>query len=424
MNTMFKRPRFRKTGQTLILFTFFMIVLILFVGLGIDLGFAYIARARLSKAVDAACLAGIRNYYLGQDEAKKLATSVFHANYPHTNNITLGINFTKNAFKNVVIDVNASDTVDTFFIRVLPKWKTLSVGSSAEATRAKAILTLVLDRSDSMDPERGASGTMGGLYLPDATISFIDHFDDDIDKAAVATFASTATLNIPMEQPFKTDVIKLANGLRANWTGTPSIGWEGGTFSQGGLTNGLVQNNSVTVAVGEDVIKATVFFTDGLANMIQERFNCPPQTIWNFGGTDAGDAVYFFHYDAPLTQAGQRDATCDNSPLPPNCCTGPGNTFPSAKGGQQTFVRANVTEDAKYRSIQVADEMRANNMYVYAIGMGTADLPFLAQVANATNSSSYDSTKKTGLAFVANDPAELKLLFDKVANDILFRLTK
>ena len=57
-----RKPQARESGQTLILFTLFIIVLILFVGLGIDLGFAYITRAQLSKAVDAACLTGIRNY--------------------------------------------------------------------------------------------------------------------------------------------------------------------------------------------------------------------------------------------------------------------------------------------------------------------------------------------------------------------------
>ena len=47
--------RLGNRSQTLILFVLFMFMLILFVGLGIDLGFAYITRARLSKAVDAAC---------------------------------------------------------------------------------------------------------------------------------------------------------------------------------------------------------------------------------------------------------------------------------------------------------------------------------------------------------------------------------
>ncbi len=60
-----KSPRFHSAryghndGQALILFLFFSIVLILFVGLGLDLGFAYVTKAQLSKAIDAASLAAV-----------------------------------------------------------------------------------------------------------------------------------------------------------------------------------------------------------------------------------------------------------------------------------------------------------------------------------------------------------------------------
>src|ERR1700690_1654005 len=68
-------------GQTLLMFLLFMIVLIVFIGLGVDLGFAYITRARLSKAVDSACLTGMRNLYQGQTQAGLVASNAFLANY-------------------------------------------------------------------------------------------------------------------------------------------------------------------------------------------------------------------------------------------------------------------------------------------------------------------------------------------------------
>ena len=68
-------------GQTLIMFVLFLIVLFIFAGLGIDLGFAYITRARLSKAVDAACLTGVRNISQGTTAATDAARSAFNANY-------------------------------------------------------------------------------------------------------------------------------------------------------------------------------------------------------------------------------------------------------------------------------------------------------------------------------------------------------
>src|ERR1039458_5410684 len=71
----------RQHGQTMLLFVLFMVVLFVFAGLGIDLGFAYITRARLSKAVDSACLAAVRNIGAGTVTAGAIATNAFFANY-------------------------------------------------------------------------------------------------------------------------------------------------------------------------------------------------------------------------------------------------------------------------------------------------------------------------------------------------------
>src|SRR5664280_712774 len=148
------RKQARESGQSIILFTFFMIVLILFVGLGIDLGFAYITRARLSKAVDAACLTGIRAYTSSNVQgAIDLAKSSFRVNYGQSGRdvgpglvnpttVTFG-----SANNNITLDVSATTRINTYFIRVLPQWSTLAVGSSAQGTRPNLRMTLVLDLS-------------------------------------------------------------------------------------------------------------------------------------------------------------------------------------------------------------------------------------------------------------------------------------
>ncbi|MCH8054978.1 MAG: VWA domain-containing protein [Deltaproteobacteria bacterium] len=56
-------------GQTLIFIALAFVVLGLFLGIAVDGGRAYLLRARLSKVVDAASLAGARNINLGIDEA-------------------------------------------------------------------------------------------------------------------------------------------------------------------------------------------------------------------------------------------------------------------------------------------------------------------------------------------------------------------
>jgi hypothetical protein len=51
-------------------------------------------------------------------------------------------------------------------------------------------------------------------------------------------------------------------------------------------------------------------------------------------------------------------------------------------------------------------------------------MSFLSQVANATNSPTYNSSLPTGLALLADSPSELQPYFDQVAQDILYRLTQ
>ena len=270
-----KRQQTRESGQTLILFTLFIIVLILFVGLGIDLGFAYITRARLSKAVDAACLTGIRNYNSSNVQgAKDLAASTFRANYGTSGRDVAPVILDpasltfSTVHNNITLDVNATSRINTFFIRVLPallpagpSWKTLTVGSSAQATRPNLIMSLVLDVSGSMQ------GNGGSDALPPAVANFIALFDDQQDRAAMSTFSSGSIVDVTMRKPFKQNITDAANAM-------PFGGW---TVSERGLTNGLAQHHTVAPAIGEKVVRVIVFFTDGMANTWYYNFDCGPR---------------------------------------------------------------------------------------------------------------------------------------------------
>src|SRR5271154_6196907 len=101
-------------GQTLLMFALFIIILFVFVGLGVDLGFAYITRARLSKAVDSACLTGMRNLYQGQTQAGVIASNVFIANYGTSGRDVappvLSISFT-NINNNISVSVGATVSI-------------------------------------------------------------------------------------------------------------------------------------------------------------------------------------------------------------------------------------------------------------------------------------------------------------------------
>ena len=73
--------RMNQRGQVVILLAITLPVLLMFSALAIDVGFAYVTKAKLSKSVDAACLTAMKNLSQGQTTARTLALNAFAANY-------------------------------------------------------------------------------------------------------------------------------------------------------------------------------------------------------------------------------------------------------------------------------------------------------------------------------------------------------
>ena len=267
-------------AQIFVLFAISLPVLILFMGLGVDLGFAFVTRANLSKAVDAAALAAMRNLNQGQAQATAIAQSAFNTNYgsglgrdisPPVFNVAI----TSDANNNAVINVSATVTINTFFLRVLSGFKTLQVSSNAQATRPKLIMSLVLDKSGSMNLNGGAQA------LPPAVDNFLTYFDNATDQVADVSFSSVASVDVSIRTNFLNPITNAVN----------KMAFAGATYSQGGLLDGQAQINSVTVAPGANVVKVAVFFTDGWANTVEDTLNCPPSTLLNFGGCAPPEAA-------------------------------------------------------------------------------------------------------------------------------------
>ena len=136
-------------GQIMLVFALMLTVIVLFTGLAIDAGMLYVTKAKLSTSVDAACLTGMKNLSLGQPTATTLATEIFNANYG-PNPPTPTITYPLDAYGDQQVKVVASVNVNTFFIRILPQFAIVPVGDTAVSTRAKLIMSVVLDRSGSM----------------------------------------------------------------------------------------------------------------------------------------------------------------------------------------------------------------------------------------------------------------------------------
>ena len=448
-----KPGRERERGQILVMFALFLAVLVLFVGLGVDLGFAYITQAQLAKAVDAAALAGMSNYYQGAGTATAIAKNTFTVNFAPNNKQpgyiqgtpTVQTSFSVDQNSNELFTVTALATMKTFFIG-LAGLPTLNVSDSSTATRAHVIMTLVLDHSGSMDPGcdlSDADCSQGGTYLPSAVANFISVFEDSIDQAAMVSFGATAVTNVAMETPFKSDITTAANNLI----------WTGGTFSHGALSNALAINNSVVVPTNINAIKVVVFFTDGMANMIQNSYACTGTTeqAWNFGGflSGAGYVGFWPASSTANTCAGQEcpayvnpsgdtftdyltcgTVGCTVSSLSSVCPDV--TTFPSITGVTNTpITSATVVTEAQARCIAVANQMRENGMYVYCVGLTASAAPpnpvFLQEVANypvlqQTDPGVFNPNLPQGQAVTSGNGADLNQLFEQIAGDILLRL--
>src|ERR1700727_1122955 len=142
-------------------------------GLMVDIGILYSAKARLQAAVDGAALAAARALNLGQTTAAQAtaaqqnAVNLFYANFPPGNWSTTGtvmttanvivINSPSNANLRQVT-VTATTNVPAWFMRYVGFTSTL-LTVSGQASRKDLVAMLVLDRSGSMCAVNGATAT-------------------------------------------------------------------------------------------------------------------------------------------------------------------------------------------------------------------------------------------------------------------------
>ena len=391
-------------AQIFLLFALSLPVLIAFLGLGVDLGFAFVTRANLSKAVDAAALAAMRNISQGQAQATAIAQSAFNTNYGSgigrdLSPPVLNVAITADANNNMVVNVSATTSINTFFLRVLSGLKTLKITSNSQATRPKLIMSLVLDRSGSMNNNGGAQA------LPPAVDNFLTYFDNNTDLIADVSFSSVSSVDVKMGTNFLNPITKAVN----------KMSFAGATYSQGGLLDGQTQINSVAVAAGANVVKVAVFFTDGWANTVEDTLNCPPSTLLNFGGCAPPEAAVGWCSGISFMDRVNGNArSCGAS------------SFPSQiTGGSVSLTQTNIANEAMYRAIQVANSMRAQGVAIYSIGLGDKiSQAFLQQVANDPKSSTFDPNQPVGQAVFAVTAADLQGVFQTIASEILLRLSQ
>lgn len=364
-------------------------------GLAIDGARAYVTRAQLSRAVDAAALAGAASLRLGQAAAQQRIESLAAAN--GVDPALLNVQFGVNADGENTVSVSANQVMPTTFMRVLGQTQ-VDVGSIAEATVPPLDIVLVLDQSGSLD----AMGAWDDLQ--NAARGFVDHFDNNIDQMGLVSYQLRATDRFMLSQPFTGQVKAEINAITSD--GDTNTG-EGLRRALNQLQTGPVRNRSVRVVV---------FFTDGR----------PTAFRGNIGGEDRMMAVY-------TTVAGgkMRGYFDDPDGLPSDGVVWPAdgchNQVPPCFGWSEPTIR----DEAKDLGIQWADAIRSDGIFIFTIGLGNPnaadpllvpDDAYLRYLANQDGVA--NSSQPQGSYYFAPTETELDDVFDAVAQDILVRLTQ
>jgi Flp pilus assembly protein TadG len=304
-------------SQAMVLYAMTIALMLGFMALAVDFGQIYLEDSRLSRAADAAVLAGVQNSAAGPTNVSTSIRNFAIANYTRlssfsnstpvvsfrgmTNSLNgqvfTNITFTysgtfttlygrtvTNFMTNTVTvgargQVNSATTdvrssAQTFFLPSQGFGSNFRLRGLAAATRRPRMIALVLDRSGSMLSNGGSDN------LPLATTNFLSQFDTNSDFISVSSFALSSRLDVPMTSNFwtlGTNAMRTNNGV--------GIRFGGGTGAPEGLRMGmetLLYGNTEAWS-DPNTIKYLVFFTDGQFNGFRTLAYTPGYTNVLYG---------------------------------------------------------------------------------------------------------------------------------------------
>jgi hypothetical protein len=256
------RQRFNiadERGFALIYLAGTLTALLLFAGLAVDAGRAYVVKAQLSKAVDGAALGAARMLNSGDPRAE--AARIFAANFPSgymgtaAGDPTAAGNFyslrTEAQAGVNVVTITAQTELPTTFMR-LARFNSMTVASTGEAQRRMVDLSLVLD----------VSGSIGWRWpaVRDAARAFVNSFDQNGDRVSLITFSDGARVldQMPASRGFNKTKVKadIPNNLPG-----------GSTAMVEGLYRGWDEVRAVPRGQ-QSGLRVIVLFTDGASNSV------------------------------------------------------------------------------------------------------------------------------------------------------------
>lgn len=287
----------REKGVSLILGTAALVFIIPMLGLSIDVGVLYAAKAKLQAAVDGASLAAARALNLGQttaaqaDNAKQNAVNWFYANFPTatwgtsstvmtTSNVNVFDDPSNPHLRNVT--VTATTTVPTYFM----KWFNVSsttISSTGNASRRDAVVMMVLDRSGSMCAPTAMSHcsesntTTACAAMINAAKVFTGQFAAGRDQIGLVSFSNNVYIHSQPTTDFQT-VLGYSNNSGSGTGELDSIICDANTGTAQGIS---VAYNMLYQANLPGALNLIFLETDGLPNTLTLNF-------WDSANTVAG----------------------------------------------------------------------------------------------------------------------------------------
>jgi uncharacterized protein YegL len=427
-------------GAILVIFALTLVVLVGFTALGIEAGRWYLTRAELSKAVDAAALAGAANISNQTINVVSLAQDFGKENFQPGYLGTPATGDTSVAFTAAIQeDGKLSVTGRTSSLAILAR----IFGIEQVATRADGVaqknrveIVMVLDRSGSM------SGTPLS-DLKDAARGFLDYYQDtqDEDKIGLVSFATGVKVDYQLNHNFFTPIQTAINTLSAT----------GATNAENALSQaGAAFADQTAVPQANRVQQYIVFFTDGHPTAFRSTFMRNGRNyeavVCSTGNCDSSSNSMYAQMKYPDTERWYDTSTLDPDPTGDGrtvgstvCRTGGWNpagyintkwgsfsAYPVPGMGAEAYpaycsissTRLNgksfICGTARQMAIDHASALKARLIKIYTIGLGNnIDSAFLSTVASGSD---YVS--------IAPDSSELESIFRKIAKDIKLRLVQ